>query len=66
MSTRYTIEGMTCGGCVNAVTKALKRAGFEAQVDLASNSAEIDGTPDTEAVVRAVRSAGFEAKAAQQ
>lgn len=65
MTTRYTIDGMTCGGCVKAVTKALERAGFEARVDLESNSAEIDGSPDKEAVMSAVRGAGFEAKPAE-
>lgn len=62
MNTRYHIEGMTCGGCVKAVTKALERAGIAADVDLASNTATLKQDADPEAVLRAVRAAGFDAQ----
>ena len=60
------IEGMTCASCVARVEKKLNRLpGVEATVNLPLESARVtiaDGEPaDDEALVAAVRSAGYEA-----
>jgi len=63
MTTTYIIEGMTCGGCVNALTRAIGKElpGAEVKVDLATH--RVDVTPaDTAAVERAALAAGFEFK----
>jgi len=62
------VEGMTCASCVARVEKRLNRVpGVQATVNLALESAHVelhpvDGeTPDTEALVEAVRKAGYDA-----
>ncbi|WP_456826230.1 heavy metal translocating P-type ATPase [Cellulomonas sp. P5_E12] len=61
------IEGMTCASCVARVEKKLNRLpGVEATVNLPLESARVtmtDGVAlDTEALVAAVRSAGYDAR----
>jgi copper chaperone CopZ len=62
------IEGMTCGGCVRSVEKALgKVAGVTAtRVDLAQGQATVDAEKgvDPAAVVAAVEDAGYDASIA--
>jgi copper ion binding protein len=63
MSTKtYTVEGMSCGHCVNAVTEEVSRiAGVhEVQVDLAAKSVTVtgDGVADTQ-IAAAVDEAGY-------
>jgi copper chaperone len=61
----YEIKGMTCQHCVRAVTSALgKVPGVKAvrAVDLARGQAEIEGSPDEQAVIAAVREEGYEAR----
>ncbi len=62
----YDIEGMTCGSCVNHVTKAIQGVDGvkEVQVDLEAGQARVThkGDPDAHAVVAAVKAAGYEAK----
>ncbi len=63
MSTEiYTVKGMTCGGCVRHVEKALKATpGVTAvTVDLASASATVEGSASFEALVAQVAEAGYE------
>lgn len=62
------VEGMTCASCVARVEKRLNRVpGAQATVNLALESAHVelhpvDGrAPDTEALVEAVRKAGYDA-----
>lgn len=57
----YRIKGMTCQGCVNAVTKALKQAAPAAsvRVDLDAGKVTVDGC-DAATVQQAVDGAGFE------
>lgn len=60
------IEGMTCGGCVNSVTRVLEAIeGVEkAQVDLASGRAVIniaESKTDTAQLIEAIENAGFDA-----
>ena len=62
MSRTYRVSGMTCQGCVNAVTNAITAAapGAEVAVDLAGGTVTI-GRLEDEAVIRqAVEDAGFE------
>jgi copper chaperone len=60
----YTVTGMTCDHCVNAVTSELSRLPgvTSVDVDLASGSAKVESTEplDVEAVRAAVDEAGYE------
>lgn len=57
----YKVEGMTCQGCVNAVTRALGRTAPAAKVtvDLAGGKVEVDGDIRPEQVAAAIAAAGF-------
>ena len=57
------INGMTCGHCQKAVTQALASVpGVQrvVSVELATGHAVIEGEPSPEAVVLALREAGYE------
>ncbi len=58
----YTVKGMTCGGCVRHVEKALKAApGVESViVDLANARATVEGTAPFEVLAARVAEAGYE------
>jgi Cu+-exporting ATPase len=64
------VEGMTCASCVARVEKRLNRVpGAVATVNLALESAHVEvsagedgSTPDTDALVAAVRAAGYDAR----
>lgn len=62
------IEGMTCGGCVRSVEKALDQvAGVTStRVDLAQGQATVDAENgvDPAAIVAAVEDAGYDASIA--
>jgi copper chaperone len=57
----FKIGGMTCQGCVNAVTKALKRLDPAAavSVDLTSGRVSVEGAIERAAAERAIETAGF-------
>jgi copper chaperone len=57
----FKIGGMTCQGCVNAVTKALQRLDPAAvvSVDLSSGRASVEGAIERAAAERAIETAGF-------
>jgi len=57
----YKVSGMTCGGCVRSVEKAIKAVAPAAQVsiDLATGKVSVDGTADEQLVAKAVDDAGF-------
>ncbi|HWG79126.1 MAG TPA: heavy-metal-associated domain-containing protein [Stellaceae bacterium] len=61
MTETYRVGGMNCGGCVAAVTQAIKRLDPTAkvQVDLESGNVRIDRPLARDAVRRAVEDAGF-------
>ncbi|MDF1524482.1 MAG: cation transporter [Trueperaceae bacterium] len=61
--TDLKIEGMTCGHCTAAVTKALEKvAGVSsAQVDLATGQAHVEGHAELAALVAAVQDEGYQA-----
>lgn len=56
------IGGMTCGGCVKAVTNALARVPgvISVDVDLAGGRANVAGEAALPALLAAVTQAGFE------
>ncbi|ROR34782.1 CopZ family metallochaperone [Inmirania thermothiophila] len=61
------VKGMTCGHCENAVRKALEAVpGVErvVEVDRTKGVAVVEGSPDIEALVAAIREEGYEAEAA--
>lgn len=60
----YRIKGMTCSHCVRAVERALAKVpGVVAvlAVDLEHGEARIEGSPDEQTVIAAVRDEGYEA-----
>ena len=61
MTSTYRVTGMTCDGCVRAVTRAVTRAAPQAKVavDLESGRVTVDGEATPDAVKRAVEDAGF-------
>jgi copper chaperone len=62
---RLVIEGMTCGHCVQAVSRALaKVAGVTrvGEVSLERGEAVVEGSATAESLVEAVREAGYEAR----
>ncbi|MDC8804943.1 heavy metal translocating P-type ATPase [Halomonas pacifica] len=61
---RLAISGMTCASCVKSVQQALERTPgvATASVNFGTRTAQIHGNADAEALIRAVRSAGYEAE----
>ncbi|WP_017756223.1 copper chaperone CopZ [Calidifontibacillus oryziterrae] len=60
-----TVEGMSCGHCVNAVETALKEIGVEAKVDLASKSVAVtydEATVTIEKIKEAIEDQGYDVK----
>ena len=64
MTKTYTIKGMNCQHCRAAVAKSIEGVeGVEkVDVNLLTGIATVDGTHSPEAVVEAVRAAGFDAR----
>ena len=65
---RYTVEDMTCGHCVQTITRAVTTLNPAAKVsvDLASKAVEVTGEADSDAIVSAIREAGYTPVAAPQ
>ncbi len=63
---RLEINGMTCNHCVAHTRKALEAVpGVESvEVTLEPGAAVVEGTADVEALVAAVKAAGYEARPA--
>ncbi|MCA9617887.1 MAG: heavy-metal-associated domain-containing protein [Myxococcales bacterium] len=61
-TTIHEVHGMTCGGCVNTLTKALERAFPEAKVKvtLEGGRAELEGPHEPAKVAEVVEGAGFD------
>lgn len=59
------VEGMTCQGCVNSVTKAVQRLDPSAtvEVDLVHGRVHVVTQAQSVEVARAIDAAGFEATA---
>lgn len=62
MTKKYSVLGMTCGGCANSVANAIKSAapGAGVDVDLEAKEVSIEGLDDDATVQKAVEGAGFE------
>ena len=59
------VEGMTCMHCVKAVTEALSGVPGVTkveEVDLEQGTARVEGSPDPQELVAAVKEAGYQAK----
>lgn len=65
MSRTITVEGMSCEHCEQTVEDVLKgiEGVSEARADRDSESVTIEGSADPDALVSAVREAGYEASA---
>lgn len=61
MNTTYTIKGMTCDGCARSISKVVQRAcpGTKIEVSFTRGTAIIEGPHDADAVIAAVKAAGF-------
>ena len=61
--TRFHVEKMRCGGCIDTATKALQNLpGFEsAEFDLGAGTALVKGEVDPQAVCQALTAAGYPA-----
>ena len=66
--TLLDVSGMTCGHCQSSVTKALKSVPgvTNAQVDLQSGKAVVEGSADPQQLVSAVAEEGYGARVAGQ
>ena len=64
----YGVNGMTCEGCVRALTNALRKANPDAhvQVDLTGATISVAGIDSEEQVRAAVERAGFEFRGAME
>ncbi|WP_355659500.1 heavy metal translocating P-type ATPase [Halomonas salifodinae] len=60
---RLSISGMTCASCVKSVQQALERTPgvVSAGVNFGTRTAQVRGRVEAEALIRAVRSAGYDA-----
>jgi copper chaperone CopZ len=65
-STKLSITGMTCSGCVKSVDRALSQiSGVTAVVvDLEAGHARVEGDVDPQLLVAAITQAGFTARPA--
>jgi copper chaperone CopZ len=61
---RFALTGMTCTGCVKAVTRVLARVPGAAriQVTLETGQAEVAGSATPDALLAGVRKAGYGAE----
>jgi copper chaperone len=61
-TTTYRVTGMTCGGCVKTLTRALEQAlpDAEVEVQLEGGLVRIRGTHALSDVSQAVEDAGFD------
>lgn len=58
----FQVSGMSCSGCVDAVTRAIQRVDSSARVhiDLGSGRVDVEGTAAGDAIARAIENAGFD------
>lgn len=59
---KFNVNGMTCGGCVRAITSAIQRIdpAAEVKVDIALKQVNIDSQLESEILANAIGDAGFE------
>lgn len=56
---KLTVQGMTCGHCAGAITRAIERLGGNADVDLTGGTVRVSGTADENAVREAIEKEGY-------
>lgn len=58
---RYKVRGMSCGHCVDTVTKAVKGVDGRANVvvDLPNGEVQVSSETDAGAIASAIKSAGY-------
>ena len=58
----YRVNGMTCGGCANAVMRAIKAAApaADVKIDLSAKTVAVQGDIPAATIQAAVKDAGFE------
>ncbi len=63
--TTFSVEGMSCGNCVSAVTRAVQQvdAAASVQVDLSTQTVAVTSGAATDAVKAAIEQAGYPVKA---
>jgi copper chaperone len=63
---RFNVEGMSCGHCVGAVTRAVQGLDPQAdvRVDLAAKTVEARTTVASASVAKAIEDAGYAVRAA--
>ena len=61
MNHTFTVTGMTCGHCEKAVTRAVKAADpqAEVQIDRAANSVKVQSGQPREALAQAIAEEGY-------
>jgi copper chaperone len=59
---KLKVAGMTCGGCVQSVERAVASAapGARVSVDLKAGEVAVDGVASRQAVVAAIEDAGYD------
>ena len=65
MNQIFTVEGMTCGHCEKAVTKALPALDAKAKVviDRLQNTVQVDSEKNREALAQAIADEGYRVNA---
>jgi copper chaperone len=65
MNQTFQVQGMSCGHCVGAVTKAVKTLDPQAEVkvDLASGRVEVQSRQEAAAITRAIEDEGYKVRA---
>jgi len=63
--TTFSVEGMSCGHCVSAVTRAVQQvdAAANVQVDLSTQTVAVTSSASTDVVKAAIEQAGYPVKA---
>jgi copper chaperone len=58
---RFEVSGMSCSGCVDAVTRAIRRIDSSASVDvdLGTGRVSVEGIATSDAIAAAIEDAGF-------
>ena len=58
------VDGMTCGGCAASIKRALQQLDNSARVDvdLTDNTVSVDTHVPLEAVINAIKDAGYDIK----
>ncbi|MFB4394067.1 MULTISPECIES: heavy-metal-associated domain-containing protein [unclassified Pseudomonas] len=62
----FNVQGMTCGHCVKAVTRAIQEQDTAArvEVDLAAGKVRVESTLEAERLLTTIREEGYQAEVA--